>query len=125
MDRYNQLYITSISLDGKDKQVIKEIVANDMMIYNNQIYYITRLGDIGTMRIDGANDTILETGVIQFDVSQTGIYFTYDPRISQKPKGLYHLDFKEKNETQLLEETPYSFNVHKEKIYYMGNTLWI
>lgn len=118
MDRYNQLYITSMSLDGKDKQVIKEIVANDMMIYNDQIYYITRSGDIGKMRIDGAKDIILETGVIQFDVSKTGIYFTYDPRISHKPKGLYHLDFEENNETQLLEETPYSFNVHKDKIYY-------
>ena len=118
MDRYNQLYVTSMSLDGTDKQVIKEIVANDMMIYNDYIYYITRSGNICKMRIDGANDTILKTGTIQYDVSKTGIYFTYDPRIAYKPKGLYHLDFENNNETQLLSETPYSFNVHKNRVYY-------
>lgn len=118
MDRYNQLYITSMSLEGEDKQVIKEIVANDMMIYNNYIYYITRDGDINKIRIDGVNDTTLRTGAIQFDVSKTGVYFTYDPRIDHKPKGLYHLDFEQNNETQLLSETPYSFNVYKNRIYY-------
>lgn len=118
MDRYNQLYMTSMSLDGTDKQVIKEIVANDMMIYNDYIYYITRTGNICKMRIDGANDRVLKTGTIQYDVSKTGIYFTYDPRIGYKPKGLYHLDFENNNETQLLSETPYSFNVYKNRIYY-------
>ncbi len=118
MDRYNNLYITSMSLDGKDKQVIKEIVANDMMIYNDYIFYITRGGNIGEIRIDGARDKILKTGVIQFDVAKTGIYYTYDPRVGYNPKGLYHISFDDQEETQLLMETPYSFNVHGSKIYY-------
>lgn len=118
MDRYNNLYITSMSLTGKDKQVIKAVVANDMLIYNDYIYYITREGRIGKIRVDGANNQILKTDVIQFDVSKTGIYYTYDPRKNDKPKGLYHLDFDKDEETQLLSETPYSFNVHEKAIYY-------
>lgn len=118
MDRYNKLYITSMSLDGKDKRVIKEIVANDMMIYNDYIYYITREGSIGKVRVDGANNKIIKKGVIQFDVSKTGIYYTYDPRKNDKPKGLYHLGFEKDEEIQLLGETPYSFNIYKNKVYY-------
>lgn len=118
LDRYNQLYITSMSLDGKDKKVIKEVVANDMMVYNNYIYYITREGEIGRIRIDGFNDTMLKTGAIQFDVSDLGLYYTYDPRKIDNPKGLYHLDLGTNMEEQLLEDTPYSFNVYNHMIYY-------
>ena len=118
MDRYNNLHITAMSLEGKDKQVIKEVVANDMMIYNDYIYYITRSGNLCKVRVDGANDTVIKTGVMQYDVAKTGIYYTYDPRKDYKPKGLYHLDFEQRIETSLLSETPYSFNVDEDFIYY-------
>lgn len=118
MDRYNNLSISSMSLDGRDKQVIKEVVANDMVIYNNYIYYITRDGDLGKIRVDGANDEILQRAIVQFDIAKTGIYYTYDPRIASNPKGLYHLKFDDSKETQILTETPYSFNVHNNRIYY-------
>lgn len=118
MDRYNKLYITAMSLDGKNKEVIKEVVANDMMVYGDYIYYITRDGTIGKVKTDGSSSQIIETDVMQFDVSKTGIYYTYDPRKDDRGEGLYRLDFNSDVAVQLLIHTPYSFNVHGDMVYY-------
>ncbi|NLI89255.1 MAG: DUF5050 domain-containing protein [Epulopiscium sp.] len=118
MDRYNKLYITSMSLDGKNKEVIKEVVANDMMIYEGYIYYITKEGELGRVKTDGSEGQIVESHVMKFDVSEQGLYYTYDPSQEEKPQGLFCLDFTDLTSTQILTETPYSFNVHQGLIYY-------
>lgn len=118
MDRYNQLYITSLSLDGQNKTVIHETITNDIMVYDDYIYYITKNGDLGKVKIDGSEYALLDTDVMQFDVSSGGIYYIYDPRKVYRPRGLYQLDFNGGSQVQLMEETPYSFNVYDEAIYY-------
>lgn len=118
MDRYNKLYITSMSLDGKNKKVIKEVVANDMMVYDDYIYYVTRDGNLGKVKIDGSNSRLLETDVMQFDVSKSGIYYIYDPRKIERPKGLYRIDFQGNNKIKLIDDTPYNFNASGNLIYF-------
>lgn len=118
MDRYNKLYITSMSLNGKDKKLIKELVPKDMVIYNDSIYYITKEGQLGKVGLDGQDNTVLKRDIIQFDLSKQGLYYTYDPRLGDSPKGLYHMAFEGEEEKRLLSETPYSFNVYGDTIYY-------
>ena len=118
MDRHNKLYITAMSLDGENKTVIQDVVANDMMIYDEYIYYLTRNGNLGKVRIDGEDSSLIETDVMHFDVAKRGIYYTYDPRKESRQRGLYQLGFSDDSKTRLLEETPYNFNVHEDYIYY-------
>ena len=118
MDRHNKLYITAMSLDGGNKTVIQDVVANDMMIYNDYIYYLTRAGNLEKVTIDGQHSAVMETDVMQFDVARSGIYYTYDPREKHKQRGLYRIDFLENMRTQLISETPYNFNAQGDYVYY-------
>ena len=118
IDRHNKLYITVMSLDGEDKTVIREVIANDMMIYNDYIYYLTGEGVLAKVTIGGKGDTLLATDVMQFDVATSGVYYIHDPRKAHRERGLYRLSFPDHIKTQLTKETPYSFNAYKDNIYY-------